>query len=1260
MNTIIFTQQAIAARSYAALTILSLLLSAFPAGFFVAEASVSAGVGADKVTICHWDEGHGGKFQLVSANKTADANGHAGPSHHDSKDIIPEFDYAAHGQTPAGHFDGQNLDYSYGNKTGAEWLAEGKCPPTTGEITIAKVAGNDTETLFDFTGDLDNFQLTGGSDKEFKYLQPGSYLVTESDSDEWELLDVTCNGEQSNDTLPSVTIDLKAGDDVTCLFTNRPKPQDPVYGCMDPDATNYDENATEPGDVQCEYPEPEPPELCAYAGKVIDYTDPAYKNGGAMVDANRRLIAAVEAGVAPYSNFFGKEENDWQVDPLDFFSLGIEGYLVYEFTDAIVVDQPGDDIAIWEITGGTATEQTDEKVKVFVSENGSDYVYVDTLTGDGTVDIDSAGLAYVKYVKLVDDSVGIQGSNGDGFDVDAISIIDGSCGEEEGQATLHTSKIVCTDEADLPNYNTGQNGAPTITVNTASDWVAAHDSCTLVTDWEFEWAPYGTGDPGDTLVGPAGGDWTTFVGTTEVPESAFSGQSSFWVREVLQSGYIPFTHEAEGNKNTDDYTAEMYCHVDGLNYDNYERVDGPQAGGDYYCVGWNVPEETPEEYAPYCGDGVINQNWEQCDGTGGCTEQCQYEGSERCTDLTLAKINVENVENTGTGNMTSDLYLGQNVLPIPNNVWFMLHNNGSYANDPDISGYEDVPGLAIQRLTGQLRTVMYGTKTNADEEHVSGDITFWSFDDSVEAVVLQSDNSNDNPGNNRLEGDWTDGSGIGSTNAGDDEAWIDNGTAHFWLTTTTADDGFYTTYSEPVVCEDEPVLGCTDPAAMNYDPAATEDDGSCEYQVMTCPFGDNLLANGSFETPVVEDQKLWHSFSVVPGWTITQLVDGDPSELEIHRGWSGNEAADAAQYVELDGDDPNGSSVRIAQEVTLEDGAQYELRWAFAPRQNTSASENQLSVLLDNVEVASSGPQAGIGTLSQGDWTQGMYQFVADSVSAEVAFEDAGSPQNDEYGTFLDDVVLCRIADPELTDYTLTIEITGDGSGTVSSDEEEGINCATGGGGENVCEMTYEPGTVVDLSAIADSGSNFDSSWTTGAGTCTGNTTPCQVTMNQNIDLVAHFALDDSNGGGGSSSSGGGSSNPRCSSLTLTNGMLEWETRFGKELTISANGIQIHSTDDRATVAAGNFYTGLTKGVEYELTVHRSSKSDTCTVSPDGSTTGVGGDFPPGQVLGAQTSVVPYGAPDAGAGGTSPVEIPTLHNVTAILLRSAGRAAKHG
>ena len=147
--------------------------------------------------------------------------------------------------------------------------------------------------------------------------------------------------------------------------------------------------------------------------------------------------------------------------------------------------------------------------------------------------------------------------------------------------------------------------------------------------------------------------------------------------------------------------------------------------------------------------------------------------------------------------MTDDIYLGSDSYVIPNNVWIALYWNGNHYFDPDISGYEDVPGLAVQRSEDGLRVVMYGTHPGHDKEHVHGNIEFYNA--TVTGQV--SDESNDYPGNNRLENGF-DGTGVGQYNAGNDEVWTeDDNKSFFWLTTTTADDGYYTEWEIVEDCE---------------------------------------------------------------------------------------------------------------------------------------------------------------------------------------------------------------------------------------------------------------------------------------------------------------------------------------------------------------------------------------------------------------------------------------------------------------------------
>ena len=44
------------------------------------------------------------------------------------------------------------------------------------------------------------------------------------------------------------------------------------------------------------------------------------------------------------------------------------------------------------------------------------------------------------------------------------------------------------------------------------DFLSTHPQCHLA-PWTFEWAPDGTSNPGDNILGPAGSPWTPFTST---------------------------------------------------------------------------------------------------------------------------------------------------------------------------------------------------------------------------------------------------------------------------------------------------------------------------------------------------------------------------------------------------------------------------------------------------------------------------------------------------------------------------------------------------------------------------------------------------------------------------------------------------------------------------------------------------------------------------------------------------------------------------
>lgn len=193
--------------------------------------------------------------------------------------------------------------------------------------------------------------------------------------------------------------------------------------------------------------------------------------------------------------------------------------------------------------------------------------------------------------------------------------------EPEEEITVVAHKIVCTDEADLPDdamlsgWNDNQNEVLNdvlsdgtlgiIDADTAKNWVDSHESCEFVDGWDFEWSLDGVANPGDNIPGVNGGDWNLFGqavnGTAIANINVVENPGRLWFREVIQDGYIPFTGTL--NPTEAETSAEFYCNNDALNYDNWEWIDDTEVGKTYYCVAWNVPDGTtvPDVSTPNSG-----------------------------------------------------------------------------------------------------------------------------------------------------------------------------------------------------------------------------------------------------------------------------------------------------------------------------------------------------------------------------------------------------------------------------------------------------------------------------------------------------------------------------------------------------------------------------------------------------------------------------------------------------------------------------------
>lgn len=179
-----------------------------------------------------------------------------------------------------------------------------------------------------------------------------------------------------------------------------------------------------------------------------------------------------------------------------------------------------------------------------------------------------------------------------------------------------------------------------------------------------------------------------------------------------------------------------------------------------------------------------------------------------------------------------------------------------------------------------------------------------------------------------------------------------------------------------------------------------------------------LIPDSGFENPEVPGSGAWDIFPSPAGaWKVKwrndiPAISGDGqtrpavANLEIHEGVLGT-PSEGDQYAELDTDwgGPNGAgsgepaSVTIYQDIPTVIGKTYRIKFAFAPRPNTPASENRLetrwggNVVHDTGSVADG--NSGI------EWQQISVDVVATSALTRLEFTDLGTANSE--GTFVDD-----------------------------------------------------------------------------------------------------------------------------------------------------------------------------------------------------------------------------------------------------------------
>ncbi|MFA6466376.1 MAG: DUF4215 domain-containing protein [Patescibacteria group bacterium] len=384
-----------------------------------------------------------------------------------------------------------------------------------------------------------------------------------------------------------------------------------------------------------------------------------------------------------------------------------------------------------------------------------------------------------------------------------------------------------------------------------------------------------------------------------------------------------------------------------------------------------------DEQEPFCGDYNIDPG-EDCDagptGSESCTNDCtNIEDQENSIATVIAHKIVCDKESdlpnwSGSTNITADT--AQNYVDTHDSCRFvpdwkfewgtndsLLSLNGDYIGEHNATGWSDFDSLTD--VNGQAQVEL-------NLEELPGRLWFREVLPTADYLPF-SFPPGSAPGNNVSAEFWCNNDVVNYDNA----EWID----------VSEDNTYY----------------CV---AFNVNLSEQEE----------CSIKDSLIVNGSFEEPVVTNSDLWQKMGSVLAWVIEKVSDNSATTLELHKGWSGNVASDGLQYSELDGD----HSTRVTQNVATEAGAQYKLFWSFAPRHDVIAvGDNHLAVKVDGSQVATNGPATGSAPLAQSDWTKSNYIFTASSTNTEIAFEDIG-PSN-SYGTYLDDVRLCKIKDVEPT-----------------------------------------------------------------------------------------------------------------------------------------------------------------------------------------------------------------------------------------------------
>lgn len=159
--------------------------------------------------------------------------------------------------------------------------------------------------------------------------------------------------------------------------------------------------------------------------------------------------------------------------------------------------------------------------------------------------------------------------------------------------------------------------------------------------------------------------------------------------------------------------------------------------------------------------------------------------------------------NWGTGNVEKQVYVGGSAETDKylSGEWFPLYNGINPIIDAPIASYEDVPGLAVQRLADSVRIVLHGSWTQpagaplTNRERVQATLEFSDNMSSRSVYAIPTSQVSDTEHQVDFE------PGHGTNHPQSDKIRLANNLSHFKFVVNTNDDGFYTNYAYSLPAE---------------------------------------------------------------------------------------------------------------------------------------------------------------------------------------------------------------------------------------------------------------------------------------------------------------------------------------------------------------------------------------------------------------------------------------------------------------------------